>query len=230
MHSLFKQLFYQRGIIYTTGAGLGFLMLRMVLSGELTYGFLIWNLFLAAVPLMVVGLLRFPACKGTTGSRESRNPIFLIAILSTWLLFLPNAPYILTDFIHLRLQSNPFFFLDVIVLSAFSLSGMLMALSSFHKVVNHLKSNNYISHDLGSLLFKISVTVLCSLGVYLGRILRWNSWNILNRPQGLALDLLHLFIHPVQHLQSWVFICSFSLFLILLSITIEKLIHVTSRS
>jgi uncharacterized membrane protein len=229
MHKYSKQLSYQRGILYGTAVSFGFLFLRIIFSGEITYTFLVWNLLLAAVPYYLVKIFRFPACRASAGRRESKNPIALITILSLWLLFLPNAPYILTDFIHLQFYDNPYCYLDIAILSSFSLSGMLMALSSLNSVIDFLKAQEWITSRATSVIFKMGVVSLCALGVYLGRILRWNSWNILNRPRSLASDLLQLFIHPLEHRESWAFITIFCGLLIILSLTIEKLIHATSK-
>jgi uncharacterized membrane protein len=220
---------YSKIISYTAIISVTLLAVRIFITGHITYAFLIWNLILAAVPFYVVRCFRYQSdC--AQQPRASQNPIVLISILSLWLLFLPNAPYILTDFVHLQTEGNLYFFLDVAILSSFSLSGMLMAISSLNSVMLHLKAQKWINTRAASILFKITIVLLCSLGVYLGRILRWNSWNILNRPRGLASDLLQLFLYPLDHLEPWTFIIVYSGLLIILSLTIEKLIHATSKS
>jgi uncharacterized membrane protein len=155
---------------------------------ELHYGapgfrFLLWNLVLAWVPLL---LALFVYDRYRSGASLARY----IPALVLWLLFLPNAPYIVTDFQHLsRATPTPLWF-DGVVISAYAWTGMLLGFVSL-----------YLLHAVGRHRFGpragwcgVSVVLgLVSVGVYLGRFQRWNSWDLLVRPgQRLAEAAQHV--------------------------------------
>jgi uncharacterized membrane protein len=134
--------------------------------------FLLWNLALAWVPLLVaIGVY--------DGYRRGARAAVLAPAVALWLLFLPNAPYIVTDFIHLAPAPPSPLWLDGLILSAFAWTGILLGFVSLylvHAVVRHRFGGAAgWSVAFGSL-------GLTSAGVYLGRVLRWNSWDLIVRP------------------------------------------------
>src|SRR5687768_12604246 len=72
------------------------LVSRFVVTGATSFGFLPWNLLLAWVPFGAAGVLRLLE----RDHRLTRPRI--LALLAVWLAFFPNAPYLVTDFQHLR--------------------------------------------------------------------------------------------------------------------------------
>ena len=134
-----------------------------------SYIFLAWNLLLAIIPLGIAYYLY---------SYDQRYPgryFLIIALALLWLLFLPNAPYIITDFVHLRTRPNIPLWYDVMLLFAFSVTGLIAGLISLyfiHEVVELLVNK------LTGWLFIGLATVLCGFGVYLGRVVRFNSWDL----------------------------------------------------
>ena len=148
--------------------------------GALDYRFLVWNLILAWIPLLL-GLLIYDRYR--RGTRLAR----LVPAAALWLLFLPNAPYIVTDFVHLSSARVPPLWLDGIELSAFAWTGMLLGFVSLYLV------HAVVRHRFGAQagwLGVLGVLVLVSAGVYLGRVKRWNSWDLLTQP-GSRLAQLH---------------------------------------
>jgi uncharacterized membrane protein len=145
---------------------------RIVETHEQSYRFLAWNLFLAWIPLLV-GLWIYDGCR-----RHARRPALLAAIV-LWLLFLPNAPYVVTDFVHLRtIHGAPVWF-DVTLIASFAFTAMLLGLVStalVHAVVQRLAG------PLAAWSFVGGSLVLSSVGIYIGRFLRLNSWSFLTRP------------------------------------------------
>jgi uncharacterized membrane protein len=136
------------------------------------YRFLLWNLTLAWIPLLL-GLLIYDRYRRGAALLE------LAPVVALWLLFLPNAPYILTDFIHLSPTPGTPLWLDGAILSAFAWTGILLGFVSLY-LVHGVARDRY-----GGRVGWSSVTVvlaLVSAGVCLGRFMRWNSWDMLFQP------------------------------------------------
>ncbi len=148
--------------------------------GAFGFRFLIWNLILAWIPLLLALLVYDRYRRGT--------PLLVLApALALWLLFLPNAPYIVTDFVHLSARSPAPLWLDGVELSAFAWTGMLLGFVSLYLV------HAVARHRFGpapSWVGVLGVLGLVGVGVYLGRVKRWNSWDLLTQP-GARLTQLH---------------------------------------
>ena len=157
---------------------------RVAYSDTPYYTFLIWNLFLAWIPLIFAYL-------AYTFSAKRTLLYFLMPLFTlVWLAFFPNAPYIITDMQHLANGWNgvPIWY-DVILLIWFSWTGLLLGIFSLYLMQEVVKKT--FGRFLGwALVF--SVSLLSSIGVYLGRFLRWNSWDILNNPIEILSDSWHL--------------------------------------
>jgi uncharacterized membrane protein len=155
--------------------------------GAFGYRFLVWNLILAWIPVL---LALFVYDRYRRGS-----PLLVLSpALALWLLFLPNAPYIVTDFVHLSPASYAPLWLDGVELSAFAWTGMLLGFVSLYLV------HAVARHRLGpatSWIGVLCVLALVSAGVYLGRVQRWNSWDLLTQP-GARLAQLHLHLADPQ--------------------------------
>ena len=183
---------------------------RTILSGTLDYAFLIWNIFLAWIPL---GL----AHTATTFSWKRRYILISLPFAAIlWLLFFPNAPYILTDLQHLGIPKPgiPVWF-DVLLLMWFAWTGLLLGMVSLFLM------QDIVRREFGRItgwLFVFAVGILASLGIYVGRFLRWNSWDLLFNPLERLKEFLYYSTHP--SLQSIVFISVFSTFFIFFYITI----------
>lgn len=106
---------FSKRIIIPIGFTLFLLAIRIVLTGELVYIFLSWNLFLAWIP--------FAISQELIGARNRWNIFFLTAI---WLLFLPNAPYIITDFLHLNQRPPIPYWFDILLLFSAALNGLYL--------------------------------------------------------------------------------------------------------
>lgn len=152
------------------------LHLRLEWSGKKSFIFLVWNLFLAWVPY---GLALWAGLLQARGWGRWWN---LLPLGGAWLLAFPNAPYLLTDFIHLRARPGVPMWFDAAMLASFAASGWLLGLLSLEVWKRLLEERlGRVAAWGGVLLF----SVLCGYGIYLGRFERWNSWNVLNRPGSL---------------------------------------------
>lgn len=164
---------------------------RMLYSGSIRYIFLSWNIFLAWIPYILSTY--FDVYK----SREKWKQLFLF---SSWLLFFPNALYIVTDLIHLEESTNVPLWYDAILLFASSFIGLVMAFISLQKVeffLTGIFSRRTVNFIIPVILFT------GSFGVYLGRFQRWNSWDVIHDPLALAIDIMSRFVSPVDNYKTW---------------------------
>jgi len=142
--------------------------------------FLIWNLFLAGIPYTISQLT-----KRSTWLKNST--VLLITTLSIWLLFLPNSPYIITDLIHLNHINSNLIWFDALLIFIFAANGLLLAILSMVDVYTVLKEK--WSNTIASLSIVIT-SLLSGFGIYLGRYLRWNSWELFTHPNTLFQDII----------------------------------------
>jgi len=181
---------------------------RMAYSGSLEYIFLIWNLFLAFIPYLIATHVQQ---KKTTG-------IPLIALALLWLLFLPNALYIITDLKHLRVRLPVPEWFDCLLLFSFSTLALLYGLFSFYTMNQVLKK--YASKFMQQVTLA-ATSILVGFGVYLGREERWNSWDLFTNPFSLLSECFRLITIP----QVWIFSCCYGLAFLGMYYLISSLIH-----
>ncbi len=176
------------------------IVLRLMLTGSLRYGFLLWNLFLAWVPYLLGLLILRITIPGTSRPRLRPGAV-LLGLL--WLLFYPNAPYILTDFIHViedtgnltlnhpLLAGNALLWYDIILHAAFAFIGHLIGLISLAILYQTIEQ---LYHRWLAWLVVVLACGLGGYGIYLGRFERLNSWDILFVPGAtLRIGILSLF-------------------------------------
>ncbi len=159
----------------------------------LTYAFLPWNLLLGWISYAIIQVL----------DRRGAPRVFqwtYLPLWVLWLLFLPNAPYLLTDFIHLRPRPGVPLWFDAGLLTTFAALGWAFGILSVYRAVQLFRS--FLSKNKAR-LFAASILFLSSIGVFLGRELRWNSWDALLRPQQVLESGLLLFINPMQYAEAW---------------------------
>lgn len=156
--------------------------MRVFWSGTLTYAFLVWNLILAAIPLVAAFVLQ---------SARSRITAALAAV--TWLAFLPNAPYIATDLMHLKPRAFVPLWYDVVLLLSFAVTGILFGYVSLAEVQQALRAR---SGHAAAWAAVTAAMFLSAFGIYLGRFRRWNSWEILTDPSMLFADASARILHP----------------------------------
>jgi uncharacterized membrane protein len=181
-------------------------ILRYSYSDTKTFLFLNWNLFLAFIPWgLTTWLIMEP--------KNQRYKIVVGIVIAFWLLFFPNAPYILTDLFHLRLKSFMPIWFDMVLILSFAWTGILFGFFSLwdiERILSKYLKQKYITAISIFLLF------LSSFGVYLGRSLRWNSWDIIQNPFGLAFDISDRVLNPFVHSRTWGMTIFMGLFLSIL--------------
>lgn len=188
---------------------------RIAFSDSGRYGGLVWNLFLAWIPFVLAYIAYALSWKRIL--LYIAIPIFAFL----WLIFFPNAPYILTDLQHLAVESNaaPVWF-DVILLVWFSWTGMLLGLVSLYLMHEIVK--RAFGRWVGW-IFVILMAGMGSIGIYLGRFVRWNSWDILQEPSGVAISILGLVIDPSLRLLVFTFL--FTVFFLFIYLTMYAFGH-----
>lgn len=148
------------------------LLLRVKITHSIHLLFLIWNLFLAFIPYFLSSNIYN---NFFDKNKKIQNSIYAF----TWLLFIPNTFYILTDFTHLHFINSFQFGLDMLILFSFSFAGFYIGLHSLHHIHQLIISK---FGDKKGNLFILLISILSAFGIYLGRILRFNSWDIISKP------------------------------------------------
>lgn len=173
-------------VVLSLAAG-GLLAVRLDRVDKPAFVFLVWNLFLAWVP--------FVLALGLAAVHRLRWWRPLLWILGAgWLLFLPNAPYILTDFVHLgRHRGAPLWF-DAVLIGTFAAVGLALGLASL-LVVHHVVEAR--SGRLLGWVVAVGSLLLSALGTYLGRFPRFNSWDVVTNPDGLVALVLQRVADPL---------------------------------
>ena len=168
------------------------LVARIIYAGSIRYLFLVWNLFLAFVPYMIS--LSFT-------NLISKRKVVQGIIFSCWLLFFPNALYIITDIIHLGNKTSVPLWYDAVLLFTSSFLGLVLAFASLKNTERYLKF--HFKQKLVNLI--ISMLLFAgSYGVYLGRFERWNSWDVLNNMSAMFLYIMRTVLHPFEFTRMWV--------------------------
>lgn len=199
---------------------LALIVFRIHYSQSPVFRFLLWNLFLAAIPFGIsTALLLLPKRLLSQG---------LLAVAgSVWLLFFPNAPYILTDLFHLHPRSGIPLWFDLILLLSFAWNGLMLGFISLKDM------QEILSEKFGAIsgwFFCGFSLFLGSFGIYLGRYLRWNSWEIFTNPQPLLIDILDRIQDPMTHPRTVGMTLLFSAFLFLSYLTLKVLISAPAES
>ncbi|MFX0555238.1 DUF1361 domain-containing protein [Maribacter sp. CXY002] len=191
LHFLKANLFYNR-LLQLSMLGIVILIYRIFITKSSDFTFLLWNLFLATIPLLISKQI-------TTHNWQEKSKYIRFATLLFWILFLPNSPYIITDLMHLD-TSKPTLWVDLLMLFVFALNGVLLGTLSMMDVFSYLQKRNHPILANGILL---GVSLLSGYGIFLGRFLRFNSWDIFFRPQFLLECIFKSLLLPEARL--WMF-------------------------
>lgn len=195
---------------------------RVLITGESFFLFLVWNLFLAFVPYAIGEWL-------STRVRVMESRIALTAVLAGWLLFIPNSFYILTDLFHLFDSNDVPRWFDLLLIFSFAWNGLILGLLSIRKIETIMLA---VSGRSFSLIIVFVVMWLNAFGVYIGRYLRYNTWDVISQPFSLFRELLDITIHPFRYRMEWGMIFVYAMFMTVLYVTIKKMssqFHQTSK-
>ncbi|MDB5226127.1 MAG: hypothetical protein JWN78_320 [Bacteroidota bacterium] len=191
----------------------GLIVLRVMVSHQLHFIFLIWNLFLAFIPFYIANWLYL--------FKERFNRITVIPFLFLWLLFLPNAPYIITDIVHLHPGQEMNYWYSLLIVVSCAWNALVMGLLSLNDV------QNVVSEKYGKTIAWIWIVLsvfLAAFGIYIGRILRWNSWDLFFDTRNVMYDIGERVSNPAAHGRTCVITLFYGMFLMIVYLFFRHLL------
>lgn len=197
--------FVHRHRAFTAATALGFVLLlaRWVVTWRGVYLFFVWNLFLAWLPLLFATL-------ALAAARQTR-PVATWSYAFLWLLFFPNAPYLVTDLTHWYPRPPVSRWVDLLLCLHFAWLGLALGFASLRLLEAEISDRHGRRVGWGF----VTVTLgLASFGIYLGRVGRWNSWDIIVQPIRLSTDVVRQVVHPLAHWRTWEFTLICAVFLL----------------
>lgn len=189
-------------LVLSSAVSVSFVAVRSLLVGHTSYLFLLWNLFLAWIPY---GLARLVAA----GMRTEANKVLVGTLAFAFVGFLPNAPYLVTDLVHLRGTASAPYWFDALMLASFAWSGLVLGIAAVRVTANLVHER--LSRN-ASLAYVVVLSALSAYGIYLGRFLRFNTWDAAFHPFSVARSSLAPLMHPREYATVWLFTIAFSAF------------------
>lgn len=180
---------------------------RVAGGGSTRYWFLLWNLVLAWLPLLFAWL-----AVRRLGRTRVFNPLNVFLLL-LWLGFLPNSFYLVSDLIHLHETGEINILYDAVMFASFIFNGFIAGYLSLYMI--HRELLDRVARRRAHLAVA-GVLLVCSFAIYVGRVLRWNTWDVLVNPAGLLFDMSEQVVNPLSHPQ--LFMTTITFFLLLGSI------------
>jgi len=202
----------QYTLCVSTLFSLTLLLCRILHTGKTQYISMVWNLFLAFIPYAITRYM-------LSWNYQFKSTWIWTTSFLVWLAFLPNAPYILTDLFHLPNGGAPMWY-DLFLLLSFAWNGLLMGYLSICEMESMWRARY---PKWSAALFVFPVMFLCGMGVYIGRFMRWNSWDIVTNPFALLTEVGDILLHPWEFRAAWAFTICMGVFLSLVYPLIKKI-------
>lgn len=178
------------------------LAIRMIVAGNGRFLFMAWNLFLAWLPVLFALGFRINLAKKPLTAWQN------LLLLGLWLGFLPNSFYMMSDLIHLQSSGESSVLYDIAMMMSFIINGLILGYLSIYIV--HLQLLRRKWTDRSIILFFGAVFLACGFAIYLGRYLRWNTWDLVLNPFGILFDLSERVVSPIVHIQTYVVTLTFA--------------------
>jgi uncharacterized membrane protein len=200
-------------LLASSALSVAFVLARASVTGRPGYGFLLWNLMLAWIPYALARLIAARA-------RRDGGTLAMLALGLAFIGFLPNAPYIVTDLMHLRWQTAdaPHWF-DALMLASFAWSGLTLGIASVRITADVVKERVGARASIG---YVGIVSVLTAFGIYLGRFVRLNTWDAAVHPFRVARSVLAPLVHPATHMRAWTFTVAFAALFLVAYVTAHR--------
>lgn len=208
-------------LIIASLIGVGLFAVGVLRNHTLDFWYLSSNLALGVIPFLLAVWLRRLLKKAAW---RSWKPIALTVL---WVVFLPNSFYIISDFIHLNDAPRVDMVQDVVMLMQFSFVGVTLGFMSLFMVRGELakRLRNKTVHGM-----MIGLLLLCSFAMYVGRELRWNSWDVAVQPLALVSDILQRLSDPAASWQALITTGSFFVLLASVYVVLQSLHFVTIKT
>lgn len=180
---------------------LALIVARMIKTGHMSFLFLFWNLLLAWLPVFFIRRIK-------TGDGKAKKTFFLLLSV----LFLPNAPYILTDLFHLKKELVAPLWFDLVLILSFAFLGLIYFIMAFERI---LRETGLLLPFRFKVLVKPVLLLATGYGIYLGRYLRFNSWDLVSAPVDLASGMFNSVFNPGYYKETFAVTLTFTVFLYL---------------
>jgi len=203
-------------LTFATGVCVSLVVARIAWTGRFHYAFLIWNLLLAWLPLV------FALLANDEYRNAPRRTWRFYALTTAWLLFLPNATYIFTDLTHLMSRYFSHFWVDLVLILSCAVTGLVLSFLSLY-LMQCIVARMF--GWLASWLFIAIAAGLSGFGIYLGRFLRFNSWDVLFQPVKLYQGIGQWAADPLANSTSFAFPILFATFLFIAYVMLYGLTH-----
>jgi len=190
-------------------------VVRAAYSGHVAFRFFLWNLFLAWVPLCFALLVHVRRERAVHGWGIDAVCTLL------WFLFFPNAPYIVTDLVHLYPRPGVPYWYDIIGVMAFALTGLFIGYLSLYLMQEVMRS--WLGRWAGW-VFALAMLAVSSFGIYLGRFIRWNSWDALLEPFDTLAGAARI-ANPISNPQAAAFSATFFAFALVCYLIVYSFTH-----
>jgi uncharacterized membrane protein len=210
-------------MIFATALCCALVIVRVLAADTLFDGFkqhayLVWNLFLAWLPL-VFALL---ACEEWQEGAK-RNWRFL-GFTTGWFLFAPNAPYIFTDLVHISVMFTRHYWVDLAMILGCGLTGLMLWFVSLYLMQSLVRRKFGAAAGWG---FVAGMALLSSMGIYLGRIARFNSWDVVTKPAEVYHGVSGWISSAMTYTPNFAFAASFAGFLFIAYVMLYALTHLS---
>lgn len=177
---------------------------RIIIWGKFSFTWILWNIFLAFVPFLISSLMLI-----LTKEKKMNKVLFVIGIF-LWMIFIPNAPYIVTDFIHIGTTRSIPIIYDILLIFNSALVGLILCFHSLFHIEQIVKTKH--KKNTGRLIMGIFI-IMISFGVYLGRFLRFNSWDIFIDHSSLVNNIWEIISQAAMHTEVYLYTLLFFVFL-----------------
>lgn len=203
-------------LTFASATGVALVIARILVTRNINYSFLVWNLFLAWLPLIFALLARERYRPG------ARRDWRFAGLAGAWLLFFPNAPYIFTDFIHLIYGPHRHFWVDLTLVLICALTGFVLGFVSLYLMQSVVRR---MYGPLASWAFIAVVAGLSGFGIYLGRFVRLNSWDVVAQPMKLYHGISNWAANPLANSTTFTFPLLFATFILVAYVMLYTLTH-----
>lgn len=203
-------------LTFASTTGVALVIARIIATQNIHYGFLVWNLCLAWLPLIFAMLAR------ERYRADARCDWRFASLAGAWLLFFPNAPYIFTDLIHLIYGQYRHFWVDLTLVLICALTGFVLGFISLYLMQSVVRR---MYGQVASWVFIFLVAGLSGFGIYLGRFLRLNSWDVVAKPIKLYHGVSNWAANPMANSTTFTFPLLFATFILLAYVMLYTLTH-----